>query len=173
MILERKGPDIRDYPKNFRGDVDEWGAILKHREEVCISQVQTILCNYILQISKTLENKMRLAEFKKKAQYNEDLMQTAGLKEKHKQILQRIKEEERRIADMNVSRMEQLEKQAKYKQNQMKLALAREYEQTIKEKKARQLQDIENSAAMDRSQKYWSSTSKLRGLWHAYFMLCS
>lgn len=116
---------------------------------------------------------MRLAEFKKKAQYNEDLMQTAGLKEKHKQILQRIKEEERRIADMNVSRMEQLEKQAKYKQSQMKLALAREYEQTIKEKKARQLQDIENSAAMDRSQKYWSSTSKLTGLCHAYFMLCS
>ena len=63
-----------------------------------------------------------------------------------------MKEEERRIADHNKSKIEDLERQARIKQQQMKMALAKEYDQTIREKKNKREQDAMNIAKMDRNQ---------------------
>ena len=82
-------------------------------------------------------------------QYNQELMKNTGLKERQRRIVQQMKIEERRLADLNKSKLEELEKEAKIKQAQVKYALAQEYENTIKEKSIKRKQDYENSLAME------------------------
>jgi hypothetical protein len=79
-------------------------------------------------------------------------MKNYGLKERQRQINIRVKEEERRIADLNMNKIEKLENQSRINQQQIKYALAQEYEQTISEKRQRRLHDAINKAEIDRRQ---------------------
>ena len=47
--------------------------------------------------------------------YSQELLQNTGLKEKERQIKKQIKDEERRIVDLNVRQLEMMEKESKIK----------------------------------------------------------
>lgn len=79
-------------------------------------------------------------------------MKNTGLKARQRQINLETKKEERRTADLNMIKIEQLELQARERQIQMKKALAFEYEQSIRETNQRQLQDAMNKAEIDKRQ---------------------
>lgn len=79
-------------------------------------------------------------------------MKNTGLKAKQRQINLETKQEERRIADLNMTKIEKLELQARERQMQMKRALAFEYEQSIREMHQKQLQDALNKAEIDKRQ---------------------
>jgi len=61
-------------------------------------------------------------------------MSNFGLKEKQRVIQRQVKAEERRLADLNVIRLEEMERQARAKQIQMQKVLEQELLQSIKEK---------------------------------------
>ena len=59
--------------------------------------------------------KRKLININKKMKYSQELLQNTGLKEKERQIKKQIKDEERRIVDLNVRQLEMMEKESKIK----------------------------------------------------------
>ena len=66
-------------------------------------------------------------EQNKKIKYSQELMRNTGHKAKERQINRQMREEERRIVDMNVKQLEILEKEAKQRNIQMQKVLEKEY----------------------------------------------
>jgi len=98
--------------------------------------------------------------------YSEDLMKNMGLKEKQKQIMQKMKEEERKAADDNQKQQVELERQAQYKQSQMRHSLAQQYEQSIKEKRAKQMADLANNKINQYAQEAIGTKLSLQDSWN-------